>query len=121
VKVFDAKSDEEGARVMAESDVFLLPSVFEGTPLTLMEAMHSGLPIVTTDVCGMRDVIGDGRNGLLVPVRSPGHIAAAINRLAQDETLRESLGSAARADALSRYIWRESAKGVWDAYVGLSQ
>jgi glycosyltransferase involved in cell wall biosynthesis len=86
-----------------------------------MEAMHSGLPIVTTDVCGMRDVIGDGRNGLLVPVRSPGHIAAAINRLAQDETLRESLGSAARADALSRYTWRESAKGVWEAYVGLSQ
>jgi len=119
VKVFNVKNDAEGARVMAESDMFLLPSVFEGTPLTLMEAMHSGLPIVTTNVCGMRDVIDHNRNGLLVPVRSPGEIAAAINRLDQDETLRESLGSAARADALSKYMWRESAKPVWDVYRGL--
>jgi glycosyltransferase involved in cell wall biosynthesis len=119
VKVFEAKSDAESARIMADSDVFLLPSVFEGTPLTLMEAMHSGLPVVTTNVCGMRDVIDPGRNGLLVPVRSPGEIASAIERLSKDETLREKLGSVARADALSKYTWRESAKRVWDAYQGL--
>jgi glycosyltransferase involved in cell wall biosynthesis len=119
VKAFDVKGDGEGARIMAEADLFLLPSVFEGTPLTLMEAMHSGLPVVTTNVCGMRDVIDHNRNGLLVPIRSPNEIAAAINRLAQDETLRESVGSAARADALAKYTWRESAKRVWDVYCSL--
>jgi glycosyltransferase involved in cell wall biosynthesis len=119
VKVFNAKSDAEGASVMAESDAFLLPSVFEGTPLTLMEAMHSGLPIVTTDVCGMRDVIDHERNGLLVPVRSPDGLAAAVNRLAEDEELRKKLGSSAHADALEKYTWEESAKRVWDVYRGL--
>ena len=104
---------------MAESDAFLLPSVFEGTPLTLMEAMRSGLPIVTTDACGMRDVIVNGSNGLLVPVRSPEAIASAVNRLAQDEKLREKLGSAARADALEKYTWKESANRVWNAYRSL--
>jgi glycosyltransferase involved in cell wall biosynthesis len=119
VKTFEAKNDHDAARIMAESDLFLLPSVFEGTPLTLMEAMHSGLPIVTTNVCGMRDVIDDGRNGLLVPVRSPLAIATAIERLADDEALRESIGRAARADALARYTWQESAKLVWDVYRNL--
>jgi glycosyltransferase involved in cell wall biosynthesis len=119
VKVFRTGGDCEGARVMSESDVFLLPSVFEGTPLTLMEAMHSGLPVVTTDVCGMRDVIENNRNGLLVPVRSPDEIARVINLLAGSESLRESLGTAARADALEHYTWRQSADRVWDVYRGL--
>jgi glycosyltransferase involved in cell wall biosynthesis len=119
VTPFEAKNDRDSARIMAESDVFLLPSVFEGTPLTLMEAMHSGLPVVTTNVCGMRDVVEDGRNGLLVPVRSPSAIAAAIGRLAKDEPLRERLGRTAREDALSRYTWQESAKRVWNVYRNL--
>jgi glycosyltransferase involved in cell wall biosynthesis len=104
---------------MAEADLFLLPSVFEGTPLTLMEAMHSGMPIVTTNVCGMRDVIEDGRNGLLTPVRTPGAIAAAILRLDSDPSLRESIGRAARAGAMALYTWPQSAKPVWDVYRSL--
>ena len=54
------------AKAFAEADLFLLPSLFEGTPLTLIQAMMSGLPIVTTDTCGMKDVIADGVNGFLV-------------------------------------------------------
>jgi glycosyltransferase involved in cell wall biosynthesis len=119
VKVYEPKNDADGARIMSESDVFLLPSVFEGTPLTLMEAMHSGLPIVTTDVCGMRDVIRDGVNGLLAPVRSPARLAEAIRRLSVSHALRERIGRAARADALARYRWPESAKPVWDVYRSL--
>jgi glycosyltransferase involved in cell wall biosynthesis len=119
VMSFQAKSDGEAAKIMADCDMFLLPSVFEGTPLTLMEAMHSGLPIVTTDVFGMGEVIDHERNGLLVPTRSPDAIAAAIARLYDDPALRQSLGAAARADALSRYTWHESAKRVWDVYRNL--
>jgi glycosyltransferase involved in cell wall biosynthesis len=116
---FQAKSDGEASQIMADCDVLLLPSVFEGTPLTLMEAMHSGLPIVTTNVFGMGEVIDHERNGLLVPTRCPGEITAAILRLYHDPVLRESLGRAARADALSRYTWRESAKRVWNVYQSL--
>ena len=119
VKTFQAKNDMEASQIIADCDAFLLPSVFEGTPLTLMEAMHSGMPIVTTNVFGMGEVIEDGRNGLLVPTRSPDAISAAINRLYQDPVLRESLGRAARADALSRYTWQNSARRVWDVYRSL--
>ena len=71
VEVQTATTDEAAAAVYAGADVFVLPSLFEGTPLTLLEAMRSGLPLVTTDTCGMKDVIRSGVNGLLVPIRSP--------------------------------------------------
>lgn len=119
VKSFSPKDDAAGASVMSDSDVFLLPSVFEGTPLTLMEAMHSGMPIVTTGICGMKDVIRDGENGLLVPVRSPETIVDRMELLAADPQLRERLGRNAQADALVNYTWQESAKRVWDVYRGL--
>jgi glycosyltransferase involved in cell wall biosynthesis len=119
VKCFEPKTDAEGAGVMAQSDVYLLPSVFEGTPLTLMEAMHSGMPIITTNVCGMRDVIRNGENGVLVPIRSPLRIAEEIERFANEPSLREKLGRAARADGLAHYTWSESAKPVLAAYRSL--
>jgi glycosyltransferase involved in cell wall biosynthesis len=64
----------------------------------------------------MRDVIEDGRNGLLVPVRSPLAIAAAISRLAEDAGLRASIGRAAREDAITQYTWQKSAQPVWEVY-----
>ena len=53
-------------------------SKFLVLPLSLMEAMASALPVVTTDTCGMRDVIQNGKNGLLVPMRSPESIAESV-------------------------------------------
>ena len=55
---------EEYADRMLESAVYVVPSLFEGTPQTLMEAMATGLPAVGTATCGMKDVIKDGVNGL---------------------------------------------------------
>ena len=87
------------AAAFAAADLFLLPSLFEGTPLTLMQAMMSGLPIVTTATCGMKDVIADQQTGLLVPIRSPESLVSAIDTLRADQSLRARLGQAARADA----------------------
>ena len=116
VIVIDAKSDREAAQAMADADVFLLPSVFEGTPLTLMEAMYSGLPIVTTDTCGMRDVITQNQNGLLVPTRAPEAIAQAISSLQNDPGLRQRLGQNAHQLATGQYTWTHSAEPVWRVY-----
>ena len=118
VIVLQTRSDQQAAQAMADADVFLLPSVFEGTPLTLMEAMYSGLPIVTTDTCGMRDVIQNEQNGLLVPMRSPESIEAALLRLT-DQQLRQKLGQNAKATALARYTWDQSAATVWNVYRSL--
>lgn len=110
------RTEAETAQEFARADVFVLPSLFEGTPLTLIEAMASGLPIVTTAVCGMRDVIADGRNGLLVPIRRPDAIADAMARLVESRTLRCTLGSAARRDAGEHYTWEAAADRLLSTY-----
>ncbi|HET6841835.1 MAG TPA: glycosyltransferase family 4 protein [Candidatus Angelobacter sp.] len=111
-----AEPEQGTAEAMAAADIYLLPSLFEGTPLTLMEAMYSGLPIVSTAVCGMKDVIEDGRNGLLVPLRAPQAIITAVERLLNDSALRARLGQAARAEALEKYNWPRVAGAVQEVY-----
>jgi len=112
---------EEGvARVFEASDVYLLPSQFEGTPLTMMEAMWSGLPIVATKTCGMRDVLRDGDNGLLIPVEAPEALAKALERLLDDCDLRARLGIAAHEDAVTHYTWQKCAQAVIEAYERLA-
>jgi glycosyltransferase involved in cell wall biosynthesis len=84
-------------------DAVVLPSYREGLPKGLIEAAACGLPLVTTDVPGCREVVTHGVDGLLVPVRDAGALAAAIARLQDSRALRASLGQAARARALAEY------------------
>ncbi|MGZ4787905.1 MAG: glycosyltransferase family 4 protein [Terriglobales bacterium] len=116
IHLLHTRTDAENAAIMADSDVFILPSLFEGTPLTLIEAMASGLPIVTTSTCGLQDMIEDGRNGLLVPIRSPQALVRAIERLIASRDLRPSMGLAARRDAATQYTWSSSTQRLQDAY-----
>jgi glycosyltransferase involved in cell wall biosynthesis len=120
VRCVQARNDAETARAFADHDVFVLPSLFEGTPLTLIEAMASGLPDVTTATCGMKDVIHSGENGLLVPIRSPEAVANAVETLLADPALRERLGRRARRDALERYTWDRVGREMLDAYLALT-
>jgi len=121
VGAIQAADDAGNAAAYAAADAMLLPSRFEGTPLTLIEAMASGLPVITTSTCGMKDVIENGTNGLLVPVRSPEAIAGAILRLAADQNLRRRLGRRAHVDAATRYTWKESAEVVDRVYRALAR
>jgi glycosyltransferase involved in cell wall biosynthesis len=110
------QDDVAMAAAFAAADLFLLPSLFEGTPLTMIQAMMSGLPIVTTATCGMKDVIADQQTGLLVPIRSPQALVTAIDTLRTNRSLRMRLGQAARAEARARYSWDQSADPVLRAY-----
>jgi glycosyltransferase involved in cell wall biosynthesis len=112
-------TEADMAAAFAGADLFLLPSLFEGTPLTLVQAMMSGLPIVTTQTCGMKDVIANDESGLLVPIRSPEGIVGAVERLVNDRSLRERLGRSARAQALAHYSWEQAAAPVEQVYLGL--
>ena len=116
VRCQQAEPELGTAQAMAAADIFVLPSLFEGTPLTMIEAMSGGMPIVTTATCGMKDVISDGTNGLLVPLRSPERIVAAVERLLADPALCARLGQAARREALEKYTWRRVAEPVRDVY-----
>jgi glycosyltransferase involved in cell wall biosynthesis len=84
-------------------DAFLLPSVNEGTPVSAIEALASGTPVVATRVGGVPDVVRDGVDGLLV---EPGDVEGAASRLAElaaDPALREALGATGRVRVLARY------------------
>jgi glycosyltransferase involved in cell wall biosynthesis len=115
--VYRKAQPEKGIiEAMADTDIYLLPSLFEGTPLTLIEAMFAGMPIVTTATCGMKDVIADGKTGLLVPIRDPQAIVNAVERLLGDMHLRARLGQAARIEALERYSWQKVADPLRQVY-----
>lgn len=102
-------------------DIVALPSYREGLPKGLIEAAACGVALITTDVPGCREVVSDGVNGLLVPVRSADALAAAIWRLASNAGLRQRLGEAARADALARYDERIIIRMTMDVYRELVQ
>jgi glycosyltransferase involved in cell wall biosynthesis len=111
-----SRSDDEIAAAMRDADIFVLPSLFEGTPLTLIEAMWSGLPILTTATAGMKDVVSDGRTGLLVPPGDAEALGTAIERLVLDASLRRTLGAAAHEVARPEYTWQNAAATFEAAY-----
>ena len=91
------------AALLAASDVFVLPSHFEGLPMSVIEAMLCGLPVVASDIRGPREQVVDGVTGLLVPAGSVAPLAAALARLAADPALRTRLGAAGLARARAQY------------------
>jgi len=78
-------------------DAFVLPSLSEGFPNTLVEAMATGLPCVSTGLCSIPEIVEDGRSGLLVEAGDMDGLEAAIERLLSDASLRRRLGAEARA------------------------
>jgi glycosyltransferase involved in cell wall biosynthesis len=92
-------------QALSEIDLLVLPSEAEGFGLVLIEAMAAGVPIIATDVAGIRDVVRNGETGLLVPVRSPASLAAAIAQLTSNAPLRAQLIANAAADVSRRFTW----------------
>jgi len=84
-------------------DLFVLPSYREGLSRSLIEAGACGLPAVTTDVPGCRDVVFDGDNGLLVPARDAAALADAVERLVADAGMRKRMGERAREVVVDRF------------------
>ena len=90
--------------LMATADVVVLPSYYrEGLPRNLIEAAAAGLPIVTTDAPGCREVVEDGINGILVPARDAVALTAAIRKLVLDPALAARMGAASRQKALAQF------------------
>ena len=91
------------AALLAAADIFALPSHFEGLPMSVIEAMLTGLPVVATAIRGPREQVAAGATGLLVPPRQAAPLADAIATLARDPALRARMGAAGRARAVARF------------------
>jgi glycosyltransferase involved in cell wall biosynthesis len=91
------------AAVLAAADIFVLPSYFEGLPMSVIEAMLVGLPVVATAIRGPKEQVVPEVTGLLVPARAVEPLAAALQRLAAEPALRRRMGEAGRARALDLY------------------
>ncbi len=87
--------EKERAEAFASCSTFILPSHFEGMPMSLLEAMGHGLACVATDVGGIPQVIKSGENGILIKPGNPDEIASALITLLNDEPMRKRLGEAA--------------------------
>jgi glycosyltransferase involved in cell wall biosynthesis len=114
VRFFGLRDDVD--QLYRGMDLFVLPSQREGFPRAAMEAAASGLAVVATDVRGCRQVVEDGVTGLLVPVRDPGRLAAAIKHLGTDPAVRSAMGAAAALRAREHFDEERVVRMVLDTY-----
>lgn len=89
--------------VLAAADIFVLPSHFEGLPMSVIEAMLTGLPVVSTNVRGPAEQVVDGQTGFQVPAGDAPALGSALGRLVRDPDLRMRMGQAGRQRALDCY------------------
>ena len=101
----------ELAAALAGHNIFVLPSWWEGMPISLLEAMGAGLAPVVTGVGGMRDVIREDVEGLCVRATDVKALTSALDHVCRDQALRARLGTAARARA-EMYTWERAGEGL---------
>ncbi len=115
IRVVPRVAAEDVPGVYAGHDIFVFPSMFESMSLVVPEAMASGMPIVTTRACGMRDIIEDGVTGFLVPPRDSETLAKSVEILLNDPLLCAKLGKAAQQKA-REITWDKIARQTVEAY-----
>jgi glycosyltransferase involved in cell wall biosynthesis len=90
------------ANILRQADIFLLPSVSEGFSISTVEAMMAGVPVIATRSGGPEEIIMDGVSGILVPVKDPGAIVVAIQKM-KDKTKRKRMIVEAKQSAKARF------------------
>jgi glycosyltransferase involved in cell wall biosynthesis len=106
-------------RLMQCSDVVVLPSLFEGLPVSILEAMAASVPVVATAIGGTDEAVVDGVTGLLVPPRDAHALAAAIDRVVSDRRLAGALADAAAVRVAELFGVERLVAGVEAVYDGL--
>jgi glycosyltransferase involved in cell wall biosynthesis len=104
------------ADILRASDVFVLSSRWEGNPMSVMEAMAAGLPVVSTAVGGVPELVQEGATGLLVPSEDAGALACALQALVDDPARRQVMGAAARQHAIAHFDIRHTVRMYEELY-----
>lgn len=98
---------------------FVHPSISESFSLVRLEAMATGCPVIVSDISGAREMVRDGRDGFVVPTRSPDELADAMTALLADLPLARRMGASARQRVEERYDWAEIGRQYLDVYQSL--
>lgn len=106
IRLLGAHPRHELAALYRTHHLFCLPARSETFGIVVLEALTCGLPVIATNVGGIREMLRDGENGLLVPAEDARTLAHSIATLARDEPLRMRLAGNARASVLPRFEWR---------------
>jgi glycosyltransferase involved in cell wall biosynthesis len=104
-----------------ESHLFVLPTLADCFGVASIEAMSTGLPVITTNVGGVPDIVEDGQQGFLIAPQDSAALAAGIERLLEDGALRQAMGVRARAKVLERFDARKNAGQLIDLMKGLTR
>lgn len=116
VSFLGALSPPQVAEVLRRTDVFCLPSFAEGVPIVLMEAMAMQLPVISSRVMGVPELIEDGVSGRLIRPGSSDDLVGALSQLLGDPDLRRRLGQAARARVSTEFDLRINARRLCSLY-----
>jgi glycosyltransferase involved in cell wall biosynthesis len=126
VALVGRRTREQIAQHLAEADVLVAPSVptsggkREGIPVVLMEAMSAGLPVVSSRISGIPELVNDGVNGLLAAPFDSSELADVLERLAHDPALRCELGAAGRETVVAGFDVSSNARALLDLIVSTS-
>lgn len=104
--------------ILSAADIFVLPSVSEGMPISIMEAMAAGRPVVATDVGGVAELVDHNETGLLVPPRTPPALADALAQLALDPKQRAAMGARGQRRIASEFSPQQMAESTAAIYRG---
>jgi len=107
------------ADILRASDMFVLSSRVEGNLMSVMEAMAAGLPVVSTAVGGVPELVREGVTGLLVPSEDAEALAQAMQALVDDPVRRQAMGAAARQYAMAHFDIRHTVRGYEQLYESL--
>lgn len=103
-------------KLINNSSIFILPSYSEGLPLSIIEAMACEKPVIGTNIGGIRELIEDGKNGLLVPIKNSKSLADAIIKILENPKLAKQMGENGRKLVEQKYTWEKVAKDVEKVY-----
>lgn len=116
VKYIGVRTSEELTKDLLESNVYVHPSYIDNSPNSVCEAQILGLPVVATAVGGVPSLVEDGETGFLVPSNGLYEMAAALLRLANDQSLADRIGKSASERACVRHCQQNVAKALFSAY-----
>jgi glycosyltransferase involved in cell wall biosynthesis len=109
------------AQVLSRFDVFVLPSLWEGLPYSLLEAAALAKPVVASNIDGVREIIKNGKTGLLVPVGDPAQLAQAVVRLLRERAYAATLGRNLKDAALREFSLSQMLEKTQGLYLELSR